>query len=150
MPLLVDGNNLLHRLPKPSRTRSAVRALVLDATRHERMSVVVVFDGPPPSGSPEREALGRVTVVYSGAAAADDVIIGRIPAGPSARQWVVVTDDRALAGRARERGAAVRTLGEWSARPRPAPPRTRAEAKLSSREVAEWEEVFKGGRKDDP
>ena len=86
-------------------------------------------------------------MVYSGAVAADDVIIGRIPAGPGARQWVVVTDDRALAGRARESGAAVRTLGEWSARPRPVPPRTRAEAKLSSSEVAEWEEVFKGGRK---
>ncbi len=150
MPLLVDGNNLLHRLPKPARTRSAVRTRVLEATRHERMSVVVVFDGPPPAGSPADEALGRVTVVYSGASSADDVIIGRIPAGRSARQWVVVTDDRALANRAHQRGAAVRTLGEWSARPRPAPPRTRTEAKLSSREVAEWEKVFKGGRKRDP
>lgn len=149
MPLLVDGNNLLHRLPKGSRTRSAVRALVLDATRHERISVVVVFDGPPPTGSPERELLGQVTVVYSGAAVADDVIIGRIPAGASARQWVVVTNDRALAGRARERGAAVRTLGEWSARPRRAPSRKHTEAKLSSREVAEWEEIFNGGRGDD-
>jgi len=144
MPLLIDGNNLLHRLPKPSRTRSGVRALVLEATRHERMSVVVVFDGPPAAGSPEHEALGRVAIVYSGAASADEVILGRIPAGRSARQWVVVTDDRALADRVRERGAATRTLGEWSARPRPAPPRTRTEAKLSSREVAEWERVFDG------
>lgn len=150
MPLLVDGNNLLHRLPTTSRTRSAVRALVLDATRHERMSVVVVFDGPPPDGSPEREALGRVTVVYSGTAAADDVIIRRIPDGAGARQWVVVTDDRGLAGRAREQGAAVRTLGEWSARPRRAPSRKHTEAKLSSREVAEWEEIFRGGRKKAP
>jgi len=150
MPLLVDGNNLLHRLPKTSRTRSAVRALVLDATRHERMSVVVVFDGPPPAGSPELEVLGRVTVVYSGAAVADDLIIGRIPAGASARQWVVVTDDRALAGRARQRGAAVRTLSEWSARQRAVPPKTAAETKLSSREVAEWEEIFRGGRKKAP
>ena len=150
MPLLIDGNNLLHRLPKPGRTRSAVRALVLEATRHERMSVVVVFDGPPPTGAPEHEVLGRVAVVYSGASAADDVIIGRIPAGRRAREWVVVTDDRGLTGRARERGAATRTLAEWSARPRPAPPKARAEAKLSSREVAEWEKVFKGGPKRDP
>lgn len=149
MPLLVDGNNLLHRLPKASRTRSAVRALVLDATRHERKLVVVVFDGPPPAGSPEREALGPVTVVYSGAAAADDVIIGRIPSGASARQWVVVTDDRGLSARARERGAAVRSLGEWSARPRRAPSRKHTEAKLSSREIAEWEVIFKKGREDD-
>jgi hypothetical protein len=113
------------------------------------MSVVVVFDGPPPAGAPEHEALGPVTVVYSGAMAADDVIIGRIPAGASARQWVVVTDDRGLAGRARGRGAAVRSLGEWSARPRRAPSRKHSEAKLSPREIAEWEEIFRGGRKDD-
>jgi predicted RNA-binding protein with PIN domain len=150
MPLLIDGNNLLHHLPKSSRARSGVRALVLEATRHERMSVVVVFDGPPAAGSPEHEALGRVAIVYSGAGSADEVIIRRIPAGRSARQWVVVTDDRALADRVRQRGATVRTLGEWSARPRPAPPRTRTEAKLSSREVAEWEEVFKRRRDDDP
>ncbi len=147
MPLLIDGNNLLHRLPKSSRTRAGVRALVLEATRHERMSVVVVFDGPPAPGSPEHEALGRVAILYSGASSADEVIVGRIPAGRSARQWVVVTDDRVLADRVRQRGAATRTLAEWSARPRPTPPRTRAEAKLSSREVAEWEEVFRGGRK---
>jgi predicted RNA-binding protein with PIN domain len=146
MPLLIDGSNLLHRLPTSSRSRAAVRTLVLEATRHERMSVVVVFDGPPTLGAPDHEALGRVTIVYSGAASADDVIVGRLPAGRSARQWVVVTDDRALAGRARQRGATVRTLSVWSARPRPAPPRTRREPKLSSHEVAEWEEVFKGGR----
>jgi predicted RNA-binding protein with PIN domain len=150
MPLLIDGNNLLHRLPESSRTRSGVRALVLEATRHERMSVVVVFDGPPAAGSPEHEALGRVAIVYSGASSADEVIIGRIPGGRSARQWVVVTDDRALADRVRQRGAVARTLREWSARPRPAPARARTDAKLSSREVAEWEEVFKGGRKRDP
>jgi len=146
MPLLVDGNNLLHRLPKPARTRSAVRAMVLEVTRHERMSVVVVFDGAPPTGSPAHEVLGRVTVVYSGASSADNVIIGWIPAGRSARQWVVVTDDRALADRSRQRGAAVRTLGEWRARPRPAPSKARTEPKLASREIAEWEKVFKGGR----
>jgi predicted RNA-binding protein with PIN domain len=150
MPLLIDGNNLLHRLPKSSRTRSGVRALVLEATRHERMSVVVVFDGPPAPASPSHEVLGRVAIVYSGAGSADEVIIGRIPGGRSARQWVVVTDDRALADRARQRGATVRTLAEWSAHPRPAPPRARTEAKLSSREVAEWEQVFRKGRQDEP
>ncbi|HOC44250.1 MAG TPA: NYN domain-containing protein [Thermoanaerobaculales bacterium] len=149
MPLLVDGTNLLHSLPRSARSRPAVRALVLEATRHERMSVVVVFDGPPAAGAPAQEALGRVTIVHSGAASADDVIISRIPAGRRAREWVVVTDDRGLAGRARERGATVRTLAEWSTRPRPTPPRARAEAKLSSSEVAAWQEVFTRGRKDD-
>ena len=63
MPILVDGNNLLHRLPRGSRSRADVRRLVLGAIRHERMAVVVVFDGPPPAGSPEVESLGSATVV---------------------------------------------------------------------------------------
>jgi hypothetical protein len=52
MPLLLDGNNLLHRIPGPPRSRAEVRRLVLEVTRHERLAVVVVFDGPPPAGSP--------------------------------------------------------------------------------------------------
>jgi hypothetical protein len=149
MPILLDGNNLLHRLPASDRSRSSVRKLVLDATRHERMSVVVVFDGPPPAGAPDHEPLGRAVVVYSGSVAADEVIIGRIPAGQAARQWSVVTDDRGLAARARRLGATSRTLREWMARSRLAPPRPRTEPRLSSREVAEWEEFFTGGADDD-
>lgn len=146
MPILIDGNNLLHRLPAAGRSRSAVRSQVLDVARRERMSVVVVFDGPPPPGAPAEESLGRVIVVYAGAQPADEVIVARIPSGTAARQWIVVTDDRGLAERARQRGASTRTLREWMARPRPAPTRPRTEPKLSSREVAEWEE-FLGSRK---
>lgn len=149
MPILLDGNNLLHRLPASDRSRSSVRRLVLEATRHEKMSVVVVFDGPPPAGAPDHEPLGRVVVVYSGSVTADEVIIGRIPAGQAARQWSVVTDDRGLAARARRLGATSRTVREWMARPRPAPPRPRTEPRLSSREVAEWEKFFEGGADDD-
>jgi len=143
MPLLVDGNNLLHGLNLGRSSRTAVRRLVLDACRHERRRVTVVFDGPPPGGAPSRESLGAVTVVYSGAAAADDVIVRQLPAGREARDWVVVTDDRGLQRRARERGAEVRSLADWR-RHRLARPRRQApESKLSSREVAEWEDYFR-------
>lgn len=108
------------------------------------MNVVVVFDGPPPKGSPVIEHLGRVTVHYSGAAAADDVIVGMVPAGRSASQWVVVTDDRGLRTRARAKGASVRTLGQWRER-RPQERRPRHEPRLSSHEVARWEEYFSTG-----
>jgi hypothetical protein len=137
MPILIDGNNLLHTLPPEHRRRGDVRRLVLDACRRERMKVTVVFDGPPPAGAPSRELLGAVTVVYSDTASA------------SAREWVVVTDDRGLAQRVRQRGAGVRTTAEWRQ-----PRRTRSrgqerQPKLSSHEVAEWEEFFSGGRQDD-
>lgn len=144
MPIIIDGNNLLHRLPRAQRTRAAVRNQVLDATRHERVSVTVVFDGPPPDGASSRESLGNVTVIYAGSRSADDVIVELIPAGKAASQCSVVTDDRGLAARARDRGASVRPLAEWRRRRRgtPRPGRPRTESKLSSREVAEWEAYF--------
>jgi predicted RNA-binding protein with PIN domain len=144
VPLILDGNNLLHRLA--DRSRASVRRLVLEATRHETVSMTVVFDGPPPAGSPARESLGRVTIVYASSQTADDVIVRTIPAGAAAKQWTVITDDRGLAERVKERGAMVRSLAQFRGRRKPAAPaRTRAEAKLSSREVAEWEEYFSGG-----
>ena len=149
MPILVDGNNLLHRLPGPSRSRAEVRRLVLETTRHERIAIMVVFDGPPPAGSPSEESLGSVKVVYAGRAVADDVIIGRLPTGRAARQWVVVTDDRGLAERARRRGAAVRGLAEWQRRRQPTPRRVTREPKLSSHEVQEWEEFFSSDNSED-
>jgi len=142
MPILIDGNNLLHSLPREQTRRSDVRRLVLEACRRERMKVTLVFDGPPPAGTPSRELLGSVTVVYSESAAADDVILRHIPAGSTARDWVVVTDDRGLAERVRQRGAQVRSVADWQ---QPRRSRTRVsvwQPKLSSREVAEWEEFF--------
>jgi len=149
MPILVDGNNLLHRLPRGSRSRVEVRRLILEAVRNERMAVVVVFDGPPPAGSPQEESLGSATIVYSGAAVADDVIIGRLPRGAGARQWVVVTDDRGLTNRARQRGAEIRPLAEWQRKRATKSKRVARESKLSSHEVQEWEQFFASGGPED-
>jgi len=149
MPLLIDGNNLLHRLPAGERNRTGVRRQVLEATRHETISVTVVFDGPPPEGMSARESLGNVTIIYSGARSADDVIVASLPAGKAASQYSVVTDDRGLAARVQDRGGKVRTLAEWRGRRRrPPPTRPRVESKLSSNEVAEWEAFFSGGSND--
>ena len=116
-------------------------------TRHETMSVTVVFDGPPPAGAAELgKALVEVTVVYSGSRAADDVIIGMLPGGAEARQFSVVTDDRGLADRARERGAKVRRLAEWQGRRKQKPRPSKFESKLSSHDIADWENFFAGRR----
>lgn len=144
MPVIVDGNNLLHSLPRAHRSRADVRSRALELVRHEALEVVVVFDGPPPEGTPSTEHLGRVTVRYSAAVAADDVIIGMVPDGRAASQWVVVTDDRGLQTRARSKGAGVRTLAQWRGR-RSERRRSRHEARLSSHEIAEWEKYFSGG-----
>ena len=151
MPIIIDGNNLLHTLPKHERNREAVRRRTLETVRHEGVSLTVVFDGPPPSGSPALEHLGRVTVRYSGRSSADDVIVGLLPPKGRASEWVVVTDDRGLRDRVLEHGARVRALKEWRAR-RPQKPRHISPGpKLSSREVADWEEFFSSdGDNDEP
>lgn len=150
MPILLDGNNLLHRMPRGERSRSAVRTQVLEITRHESMSVTVVFDGPPPTGSLPQESLGKVTVIYSGSRSADDVIVKMLPKGAAAKQWFVVTDDRGLAVRVNDRGAKVRRLAEWQNRKkRKPPPRSRFESKLSSHDVQEWEAFFADGERGD-
>ena len=149
MPVIIDGNNLLHSLPTDQRERSSVRRQALDIVRHEGVSLTVVFDGPPSAGSPELEHLGRVTVRYSGRSSADDLILRLLSKSGRASDWVVVTDDRALQDRVRERGAKVRTLKEWRSRWSGEARRPNREPKLSSHEVAEWEAFFSSGDEDD-
>lgn len=148
MPVVIDGNNLLHATPQAKR-RGDIRRQSLELVRRGGMTVTVVFDGPPPPGSPPVEHLGRVTVRYSGSRSADDEIVGLLPAGRAAADWVVVTDDSGLGRRVRERGGRVRTLAEWRRR-KPGPSRRpRREAKLSPREIDEWEAYFAAGRGDE-
>ncbi len=146
MPVLVDGNNLLHRLPASQRSREAVRRGVLDLVRREGVKVTVVFDGPPPSGTPQRELLGSVTVEYAGPRTADEVILHRV-GGVRTGQITVVTDDRELARRARVGGAEVRAVASWLEKLR-TPPREKPDD-VSPSEVAEWEAFFATGEHDD-
>lgn len=152
MPILVDGNNLLHQLPRSERSRETVRRVVLERSRGQRQRVTVVFDGPPPPTAPDVESLGAVTIRYAGSRAADDVIIATLPQGPPARQWVVVTDDRELQRRAHAAGAEVRPLASFrvaAGRSRSTETVVRPERPLSGREVAEWEQAFSGDRQDE-
>ena len=147
MPVIIDGNNLMHAV-SPSGGRDVVRRQALQKVRGEGVTITVVFDGPPPQGTPTIEHLGKVTVRYSGARTADDAIVELIPNGRKAGEWVVVTDDRGLARRVKERGGTVRSLADWRRR-RPRKTAVRPhQPKLSSREVAEWEEFFAEGRED--
>lgn len=148
MPVIIDGNNLLHSLPSQEQNRDSVRRRALDSVRDGGMSLTLVFDGPPPVGSPDPEHLGRLTIRYSGSSSADDLILRLLPGSGGASQWVVITDDRALRDRVRDQGAQVRTLREWQSRRPRKPRRISREPKLSSREVADWETFF-ASRDDD-
>ncbi len=98
MPWLLDGNNLAR-----GKARESVRRAALAVARHERVRILLFFDGAPPGGSAEVEMLGTVEVRYVPHA---DTAIAAFIRGKG-RGWRVATDDRGLQGRVRAAGAEV-------------------------------------------
>jgi predicted RNA-binding protein with PIN domain len=102
MSWIVDGSNLLgNSRSDPSEKRKLVQALAQFA-RARRTKVVCTFDGNEPEHFGKH--LGGVSVVFSGARPADELIEKRVATGSG---WKVVTDDRALAARVRRRAVEV-------------------------------------------
>ena len=109
----MDGNNLIGHerglsLADDESRHVLVRALCA-LSRRTRKGILVVFDGAAPAGR-ERTELGPVRVLYAGggrtARSADDRILELVDGAGRPADWTVVTSDRALASRARARGAA--------------------------------------------
>jgi hypothetical protein len=113
--LLIDGNNLLHRLSggvddQQQRTLLARLRGVLPGVRK-----TIVFDGRRTGGSAVSPATGEIDVIYAGGSA-DDALVELVRALPATLvvRTVLVTDDRALADRARHAGVTSRRL-DWLA-----------------------------------
>jgi hypothetical protein len=124
--LLVDGNNLLHRVaggPGPVAARlllGRLRAAMPPTTR-----AIVILDGSPDPRAPMREAAGRnLEMRHAGRFSADDVIVDLVAEQPFARrsQTVVVSDDRALRERVSRLGGLARRL-HWLEETLALPPR---------------------------
>ncbi|MCU0291026.1 MAG: NYN domain-containing protein [Thermoanaerobaculaceae bacterium] len=98
MPWILDGNNLAR-----GQGREQVRTAALALARHERVRIVLFFDGAPPAGSPQVERLGSIEVRY--VPHADTAILAVVAGG--GRGWKLATDDRSLALRARDSGTEV-------------------------------------------
>lgn len=111
MRWILDGNNLLGHLAQregrdPGR-EGLLERLLAGATPSP---LTVVFDGPPPEGRRGGERRGRIAVSYGGKVKADDVIAGLVRPGDT-----VVTADRELLARCREKGARGMEPGEFLA-----------------------------------
>ena len=142
MPYLIDGANLGGSLGgrDGARDAEAVVRFLVPWTRG-RGRVLVVFDGAGDGALPR--ALGSLEIVWSGAGrSADDWIVGRL--GSRARDWIVITDDRELGGRCRERGARVERTAEFAARAAGAHGAGAAVEKPEPGpdEVAAWKDLF--------
>lgn len=112
--LLIDGNNLLHRVA--GSVEPGAQRLLLARLRSgipATLATVLMLDGHADSGTNRTEKVGRgLEIRHSGAMSADDAIlrlIDRYP--PSERAGItVVSDDRRFTDRARHLGAHTQRL----------------------------------------
>lgn len=96
--LLVDGTNLLHRLPRgPDRQPPAALIGRLRAAVPAEVTIELVFDGPAERGLRGERIAHGVSVRYGGRFSADTILVTLVEeAGEAAAATLVVTDDRGL------------------------------------------------------
>ena len=153
MPLLIDGHNLIGRLPDlrlddPEDEAKLVARLRAYCARTGK-SATVVFDQGLPGGRSRELAGGGVEVVFASAGrTADGILRERIRQARDPRGLTVVTSDRRIIAAAQARGVQVMRAEEFTAHlgaPQTTP--MEQDMQLSAEEVEEWLKVFKGRSK---
>jgi predicted RNA-binding protein with PIN domain len=119
MPYLIDGHNLIPKVPGLSLDamddEMQLVEVLVDFCRREGKKVEVYFDKAPPGGQRAR-VFGNVTArfVRSGMTA-DDAIRARLKRlGKTARNWTVVSSDRMVQAEARAVRAQVMSSQDFS------------------------------------
>jgi predicted RNA-binding protein with PIN domain len=156
MPLLIDGHNLIGRLPDlrlddPDDEARLVARLRTYAAR-TRKRVRVVFDRGLPGGRSHELSGGGVEVVFASTGrTADSILCERIRRSRDPHGLTVVTSDQQVIAAAQARGARVMRSEEFasllSAPPTADTGDERKDVHLSSEEVEEWLALF--GEEDD-
>ena len=157
MPLIIDGNNLLHA-PMPTILAGLdearlCRLLAAGPWRGRRM--VVVCDGAPGPMREVESPENAVELVHSGPnKTADDLIIAMVDKDSAPRRLVVVSNDRQIQRAARRRRSKVcsceqfiRQLvaianAEAAGRANPQKPRRPAPGSLDANDVDAWLKEF--------
>lgn len=112
--LLIDGNNLLHRVA--GSVEPGAQRLLLARLRGaipSTLATVLMLDGHADSGTSRTEKVGKgFEIRHSGSLSADDAILRLIDKYPPAdrAQITLVSDDRAFTDRARRLGAHTQKL----------------------------------------
>jgi predicted RNA-binding protein with PIN domain len=156
MPLLIDGHNLIGRLPDLRLDDPDDEAKLVARLRaycvHTGKRATVVFDRGLPGGRSRELSDGRLEVVFAAAGhIADGILRERIHRARDPRGLVVVTSDRQVVAAAQARGARVMRSEEFAARlsaPRPVDGgevnHEEKDVHLSAEEVEEWLDLFGG------
>jgi predicted RNA-binding protein with PIN domain len=122
LPVVIDGNNLLHAAREAEALSLLVgRSMLCDTVgqwaQRRNARVHIVFDGPAPSAALAKQ-IGNpaIAVSYSGAGvSADAVVIDLIETNSAARRLLVVSTDRAIVRVAKRRRARpVRSEDFWA------------------------------------
>lgn len=151
MPVLIDGHNLIGRLPTlalddPDDEGKLVRLLKSYRSRTGQ-AITVVFDAGTTSALSGTHREGGVEVVFAPpGSSADAVITRRVEKSRDPGAWLVVTSDSELANLVARRGARIMSAEALAARLlrlREAPA-DEEDMPLSPEEVKAWLLLFEG------
>lgn len=157
MPYLIDGHNLIGKLPDidlkdPNDEAKLVQKLMGFVARTGK-KCVVVFDHGLPGGS-SRMSNGGVRVIFaSHKSNADKVMIDRIYKENRPKDWIVVSSDNAVLETARRKQMQVMKSSEFAViLQRPPPPQKpgpdeAVDVKLTEAELEEWLQLFTSAEK---
>jgi predicted RNA-binding protein with PIN domain len=151
MPILIDGHNLVGRLPSlsledPDDEMQLVGMLMSYQARTGK-AITVVFDPGGAHSLAQTRTRGRVKIVFAPhGGSADRIIKQRVQQSRNASEWLVVTSDRELVDIVARQGARVRSAEAFAAElgaPRDVSPGLR-EAPPSPDDVEAWLAEFEG------
>lgn len=120
MPVLIDGHNLIGKMPSislqdPDDEEKLVATLIAYRARTGR-AITVVFDAGGIFALPETRRYGGVEVVYSRHGSdADAAIARRVRRSRDRKSWLVVTSDKELGGTVAALGARVQSAESFAA-----------------------------------
>jgi len=159
MPYLIDGHNLIPKLPGLSLDaiddENQLIELLQEFCRVSRKQVDVYFDKAPPGGSGRRK-LGTVAVhfVRAGSTADQAISIRLHKMGRSARNWTIVSSDLQVQAAARQAGAQILSSEEFvdlltkTVRKASTEETESRDIIPTPEEVDEWEAIFGSGEED--
>jgi len=153
MPYLIDGHNLIPKIPNLSlESMDDEMELVnlLQEFCHRRQKQVEVFFDNAPPGQPRARNFGNVIARFiPPPQTADQAIHNKlVRLGATARNWIVVSSDRAVQSYARQARAQVipsegfaRQIRE-SVKDDPVEIKKRTDPSMSETEIDEWLDLF--------
>ncbi|HIE37784.1 MAG TPA: hypothetical protein EYH30_11560 [Anaerolineales bacterium] len=153
MPLLIDGHNLIGRMPDlclddPDDEAELVRRVRRYCWRRRRRATIV-FDAGLPGGPAPHLSGGPVQVIFAPAGSdADTILLRHIRRARDPRGLVVVSSDGAVRRAARERGARAVPSKDFAVELTGAPTADQPppEKPEQAGDVEEWLRLFGRGR----